>query len=225
MDRQSRLKKLGTVFGTLHFPASSQPPQVHRSFLATLGKWGRPLAPVPSQPAWSPKLRATAPAPAFYLPMNVNANPLLGGRGICWDFLQPLALVTGPATYVSSWLAASQQKQLSGKNILKSIFCAEEGLDWSHQLGWGTRDLTWLLPSTQWHRGNTVQQNRKMRQDKSNLFFSSYSQKMLDRLKQEVHSVMVICGCNAEGGNAFWHCRRGVFGGYDSTRKSFQISN
>lgn len=88
--------------------------------------------PTPHFPGLQTNLGSYQEALAFpHMATDINPNPLLGNISIFWVFLQPLALIICPATYLSSYLAASQQ-QLLGQTILKYLFSAEGGLDWVH---------------------------------------------------------------------------------------------
>lgn len=210
LNRHARLKELGMTFGGSSWELRIT--ALPSFFAASLGPWEVPSkagswlpAPVPPPSARPPELRATAPAPALpHMATDVNPNPLLGNISILWSFLQPLALIIGPATNLSSCPAASQQQPLLGQTILKSLFSAEGGLDWVHH-PWhkpmavleisSSYFPTTSCSDTSFHGAALYSGRGKWGRIKAIFFFLAIARKDWTDSNKGVHNGMVMCGC------------------------------
>lgn len=167
-------------------------------------------------------MKVTSPALALpHMATDINPNPLLGNISIFWVFLQPLALIIGPTTYLSSYSAASQQ-QLLEQTILKYLFSSEGGLDWVHY-PWHKPTAVLQISSGCFLSSNCVDtgfcgvalhsRTGKWNRIEKNLFFPSNCHKRLDECKQGCAQWDGNEWLHVEGGNALHlQCSRGVIG-------------
>lgn len=151
-----------------------------------------------------PTMKVTSPALALpHMATDINPNPLLGNISIFWVFLQPLASIIGPTTYLSSYSAASQQ-QLLEQTILKYLFSSEGGLDWVHH-PWHKPTAVLQISSGCFLPPNCVDtgfcgvalhsRTGKWNRIEKNLFFLAIATKNWMNANKGVHNGMGMSGC------------------------------
>lgn len=202
---QARLKKLGMILGCSSWelritalPTSSQPAWS----LPSASKAGSQLQFAPSWHISHNESHLTALA-LPHMATDINPNPLLGNISIFWVFLQPLASIIGPTTYLSSYSAASQQ-QLLEQTILKYLFSSEGGLDWVHH-PWHKPTAVLQISSGCFLPPNCVgtgfcgvalhSRTGKWNRIEKNLFFLAIATKNWMNANKGVHNGMGMSGC------------------------------